>query len=499
MFDRAEAVRALVDGGFAGMRVLVVGDVMLDRYLVGDVGRISPEAPVPVVRLSHETMGVGGAGNVALNLAGLGVSPVLVGWTGDDPQREHLMRMLRDAGVDTSSLTPIPGRPTTTKTRVLSRRQQLVRIDDEDVSPLPPSQRAVFDAMVEELLADGYHAVVISDYAKGVVTAELCRVLVRRARALSVPVLADPKGTDFSRYTGATTVTPNEHELAAAYRVPAHDADALVGTAVRVRAELELDFLTLTRGEAGMSLVEPDGVHHVPANAQEVFDVAGAGDTAIATLAAGLAAGLGRRDAAALANLAAGVIVAKTGTVPIHRSDLRAALEAALGRAGRSPASKIGDLATVNDAVARWRAEGATIGFTNGCFDLLHPGHVTGLDFARRHCDRLVVAINSDESGRALKGDGRPLMDERARATVLAGLAAVDAVVIFSDPTPLHLITVLRPDVLVKGDDYRVEDVVGGAEARSWGGRVLLAPTIDGQSTTAIVERLRRSNAATRD
>ncbi|MGZ4675934.1 MAG: PfkB family carbohydrate kinase [Acidimicrobiia bacterium] len=489
MFDRTELVHAAVRGGFTGIRMLVVGDVMLDRYLIGDVARISPEAPVPVVRLSREAVSVGGAGNVALNLAGLGVHADCAGWTGDDDAGARLRELLGLAGVRVQGIEVLRGRPTTTKTRVLSGQQQLVRIDDEESAPRPLADRRAWDDHIVEMLDGGYDALLLSDYAKGVLSDDLCRRLIKRGRERGIPVLVDPKGLDYGKYRGATTITPNETELAATTQVSASDPFELIESAVRLRQLLDLDFVTLTRGDAGISLVQDSGVRHVPARAREVFDVSGAGDTAIATLAAGVAAGLDPHDAAVLANLAAGIIVGKTGTVPI-RSDQ---LLHALGPAEDAPqplGEKVVSLEAAVALVSRWRFEGHEIGFTNGCFDLVHAGHVTYLDWARRNCDRLIVGLNNDSSVRALKGDGRPVNREAARAQVLAALAAVDAVVLFEDVTPLSVIEALRPDVLIKGEDYLEADIVGATEVRGWGGRVLRAPLMDGHSTSAMLERM---------
>jgi D-beta-D-heptose 7-phosphate kinase/D-beta-D-heptose 1-phosphate adenosyltransferase len=489
MFDRTELVHAAVRGGFAGIRMLVVGDVMLDRYLIGDVARISPEAPVPVVRLARESISVGGAGNVALNLAGLGVHADVAGWTGDDEAGARLRELLGLAGVRVQGVEVIRGRPTTTKTRVLSGQQQLVRIDDEESAPRPSLERRSWDDRIVELLDDGYDALVLSDYAKGVLSDDLCRRLIKRGRDRGIPVLVDPKGLDYGKYMGATTITPNETELAATTQVSASDPFELIESAARLRHLLDLDFVTLTRGEAGISLIEESGTRHVPARAREVFDVSGAGDTAIATLAAGIATGLDAHDAAVLANLAAGIIVGKSGTVPIRQDQLLNAL----GPAEDAPQpieEKLTSLEAAVALVSRWRFEGHEVGFTNGCFDIVHAGHVTYLDWARRNCDRLVVGLNTDVSVRALKGDGRPLNGEGARAHVLAALAAVDAVVMFEDTTPLSVIEALRPDVLIKGEDYVEADIVGASEVRSWGGRVLRAPMLDGHSTTSLLARM---------
>ena len=322
MFDRPDLVYASVRGGFAGARMLVIGDLMLDRYLVGDVARISPEAPVPVVRLGRETASVGGAGNVALNLAGLGVHADVAGWTGEDASGSRIRELLGTVGVRVHGVAVVPGRATTTKTRVLSRHQQLVRIDDEDTDSPADAERSGWDERTLAMLDDGYEAVVLSDYAKGVLDRQFCRRLIERCQERGIPILVDPKGLEYEKYAGATTITPNEGELAVVSNVSEYDRDALTNAAAGLRDSLGLDFVTLTRGEAGITIVDDAGIHHVPARAREVFDVSGAGDTAIATLAAAIAVGLDRHDAAALANLAAGIIVGKTGTVPITQVEL---------------------------------------------------------------------------------------------------------------------------------------------------------------------------------
>jgi D-beta-D-heptose 7-phosphate kinase/D-beta-D-heptose 1-phosphate adenosyltransferase len=483
-----EHLRPAVLDGFSGRRVLVVGDLMLDRYLVGRVARVSPEAPVPVVRLERERTTVGGAGNVAANLAALGLHVTLAGWTGDDADRASLLQALALAGVDTTPVVVARDRSTTTKTRVLANRQQLVRVDHEETDPLPDDDRSRFDDHVLGLLEGKYDAVVLSDYAKGVLSESLCRALIARAGETETPVLVDPKSLDFSKYAGASAITPNAAELATAAHVDADDLAAVLGSAAKLREELGLGVVVITRGQHGITVVDGSGIHHVEARAREVFDVSGAGDTAVAALAAGVAAGLEWLDAAAVANLAAGIAVAHIGTIAVSRAELLQAL--AVDAPGRGALeAKVCDLDTVLAKVERWRASGATIGFTNGCFDLLHVGHVSYLDWARGHCDHLVVGLNSDSSVRAQKGTGRPVVAERERATVLAGLAAVDAVVLFEEPTPLRLVDAIRPDVLVKGADYREGDVVGAAEVRGWGGTVLLAPLVEGWSTSAVLER----------
>lgn len=490
MFAAPEQVLGAVRRGFDTRRVLVVGDSMLDRSLWGQVERISPEAPVPVVRLMRETEVPGGAANVARSLVGLGLSVELFGVTGNDGARSSLLGLLGAAGVATGGLICVADRGTTTKTRVIGSHQQMLRIDSEHPTTLTQRDGARLLAALSERLP-GAAALVLSDYAKGVLTGPLCADLIRRARELGIPVLVDPKGHDFSRYAGATLITPNRAELAQACDLSPGDRSALLVAATTMRDRLGLEALVVTLSEQGMALIDAAGVHSIPAVAKEVFDVSGAGDTVIATFAAGLAAGLGYRDTAHLANLAAGVVVGKVGTALIETRDLIAAIstEAALEQA-----AKVCLLPALVERVRGWQAAGERIVFTNGCFDLLHVGHVTYLAEARRHGQRLIVGLNTDRSVRALKGSDRPLVGEADRARILAALAAVDGVVLFDEPTPLALIEALRPDVLVKGTDYREEDVVGAREVKGWGGQVILVPLVAGRSTTGLVERLRSAD-----
>jgi D-beta-D-heptose 7-phosphate kinase/D-beta-D-heptose 1-phosphate adenosyltransferase len=478
--------------GFAARRVLVVGDLMLDRFLWGQVQRISPEAPVPIVRLERETRSAGGAANVARNLSGLGVEALLVGATGADTGREQLLQELTKDGLSTDGVLIAGDRCTTVKTRVLGNHQQMIRIDEERTTPLTESDRARLLAVAAARLSQA-DAMLLSDYAKGLLTEDLCRALIGAARARGLPVLVDPKGKDFDRYAGATLVTPNRAELALATGVPAHDLDALLAAGSAMREKLDLGLLVLTLSEQGMVLIEPDGNRQIPAVAREVFDVSGAGDTVIAAFAAGLAAGLGHLDTAHLANLAAGVVIGKVGTTPITKKDLLRAIE---GEAALEQAAKIRGSTEARAQVRRWQANRERVVFTNGCFDLLHVGHVTYLERARRYGHRLVVGVNTDASVRRLKGSERPLISQDDRARVLAALAAVDAVVLFDQDTPLALIEELRPDVLAKGADYREDQVVGAGEVKSWGGRVVLVPLVENRSTTGIIERMNGDGAS---
>ncbi|MSO75747.1 MAG: D-glycero-beta-D-manno-heptose-7-phosphate kinase [Alphaproteobacteria bacterium] len=470
----------------AGLPVLCLGDVMLDRFVHGVVDRISPEAPIPILRIESEQAMLGGAGNVVRNLVALGAAPRLVSVVGDDAAGREVLSLV---GAETGLLPDIlvePGRQTTIKTRYVAGGQQILRADRETVAPVSP--RTLERAIDAALAALGEcRAVILSDYAKGLIVDGLAARLIAEARRQGKPVIVDPKGSDYSRYRGATIVTPNRRELAEATRLPIGGDAEIMAAAEHLRAHLGAAGVLVTRGPEGMTLVDETGCQHLAAEAREVFDVSGAGDTAAATLTAALAAGLSFPLAARLANVAAGIVVGKTGTAVVHARELAAQLRRADLLSG---ADKIVDRAIALERVRAWRARGLKIGFTNGCFDLLHPGHVSLLSQTRAACDRQIVAINGDASVRALKGPTRPVQSEAARAAVLASLSSVDLVVIFSEETPLSLIEALRPDVLVKGADYSIDRVVGAEFVQSHGGRVLLAELLPGHSTSATLARL---------
>ena len=470
---------------FAGKTVLVLGDVMLDRFIYGAVDRISPEAPVPVIAVERETAMLGGAGNVARNVAALGGKAVLIGLIGADDAGRALTAMLGDeAGVEAHLVTDA-GRRTTEKVRYISGSHQMLRVDREDRGPAEPT--ALLAAFSQRLAAAD--VVVLSDYAKGVLTDAVTRAAIDAARAAGKPVIVDPKSRNLARYDGATLVKPNRKEAAEATGVTddSDEASEEAGAAILAMAP-GLDAALITRGGAGMTLSMRDQPPvHLPATAVEVFDVSGAGDTVAATLALAVAAGASLADASRLANLAAGLVVAKLGTDVVTAAELTAL---ARSEAGAPAEVKIADLPHALEIVAGWRARGQTVGFTNGCFDLLHPGHVSLLDQSRAACDRLIVGLNTDASVSKLKGPTRPVQKEHARAVVLASLSSVDLVVLFDEDTPLNLIQAFRPDVLVKGADYTVETVVGSDVVLGYGGRVLLADLKQGQSTTALIGRM---------
>jgi D-beta-D-heptose 7-phosphate kinase/D-beta-D-heptose 1-phosphate adenosyltransferase len=469
-------------------RVLCVGDVMLDRFVYGEVVRISPEAPIPVLRVQRESAMLGGAGNVVRNLVALGCQPHFLSVVGDDPAGREVSRLVGEHGDVDPLMVVEPDRQTTIKTRFIGGTQQLLRADHETQCPLAISSRERLLAGAK-LLIGKVGVLVLSDYGKGVLGGGLGQALIAMARAAGKPVVVDPKGSDYTLYRGATLITPNRKELHEATGLPVGSDDEIAAAARQLIELCGIEQVLATRSQDGMSLVTAATAVHLPAEAREVFDVSGAGDTVVATLSAALTAGASPLEAARLANLAAGIVVGKVGTAVAYRDDLVAALHHSELAAAES---KLVSLPAALDQIERWRHLGKRIGFTNGCFDLLHPGHVSLLDQAHAQCDRLVVGLNSDASIKRLKGESRPVQAETARGTVLASLAAVDLVVIFDEDTPLALIKALRPDILVKGADYRVDQVVGGDLVAGWGGRVFLAELQAGHSTTATIARMNK-------
>ncbi|MBU3068994.1 bifunctional D-glycero-beta-D-manno-heptose-7-phosphate kinase/D-glycero-beta-D-manno-heptose 1-phosphate adenylyltransferase HldE [Aestuariicella sp. G3-2] len=465
---------------FDRSQVLVIGDVMLDRYWVGATSRISPEAPVPVVKVNGIEDRPGGAGNVALNIAALGSGASLISVVGQDEAADALRSRLEAVGIHTDFQTSTD-KPTITKLRVISRHQQLIRMDFEESFSAEDSD-GFLEKAKKRLPMMG--AVILSDYAKG--SLQDTQSLIQAARKEGVPVLVDPKGTDFERYRGATLLTPNLHEFEAVVGSCPHESD-LVAKGTELMLSLDLEALLVTRGEHGMTLLRPNQPEfHLPARAREVFDVTGAGDTVISVLASALAAGSELPLAVTLANVAAGIVVGKLGTATISGPELRRAIQAEQG-AQRGVMTEEQLLIALEDA----RAQGEKIVFTNGCFDIIHAGHVGYLEDTRSLGDRLVVAINSDESVSRLKGPARPINPVDRRMAVLAGLEAVDWVISFSDDTPERLLELIKPDVLVKGGDYTEDQVVGWEIVKAYGGEVRVLSFFDNCSTTAIVEKIK--------
>jgi D-beta-D-heptose 7-phosphate kinase/D-beta-D-heptose 1-phosphate adenosyltransferase len=466
--------------GAKDVSVLVLGDVMLDEYIYGTIDRISPEAPVSVVNWRRQESGLGGAANVANNLARLGCHVFLAGVVGSDGSAEELLKTARNLGIDTTAVVADAGRPTTLKTRVIADGRQVIRIDRESRSEISAELAKVLLDHVQSCipLVDG---VILSDYAKGVLRPDLCASVIEAANRNHKRVLVDPKGHDFSKYRGVFLLTPNKKELAEAAHIPIENDTDIRKAVDHLFPVAECQAILVTRGGEGMSLFSGEkGEERIQTDVRDVFDLTGAGDTVISMLARMLFAGEDLLAAARLANIAAGIKVGKLGAAPVTTDEVIAYLRQREDQFRR----KILDLAQLKRVVGLAHSQGRKVVLTNGCFDLLHVGHVQFLQKAKGLGQILIVAINDDGSVRKLKGNGRPRISSADRARIIAGLESVDHVIVFSEATPLHLIRELTPDVLVKGGNYKLEDVIGRKEVESYGGTVTLIPTIDAQSSS---------------
>jgi D-beta-D-heptose 7-phosphate kinase / D-beta-D-heptose 1-phosphate adenosyltransferase len=490
MFDFEALTHAM-----ARQTVLCVGDLMLDEFVYGEVSRISPEAPAPVIAVQRSETNIGGAGNVARNITSLGARCIFVGLIGDDAAGSQLKTALAKEGLIESVLVCDSARPTTRKVRFVSEHfsTHMLRADWELAQPAAADiEQKLIDAVLP--LLPRADIVLLSDYAKGVLTARVIRNVIDAARKLGKAVIVDPKSANFAIYRGATLLTPNRKEFAEATRSRA-DSDKSIADAARDAMRLvDCEAILVTQSEHGMTLVPREGeIIHIPAHPVKVRDVSGAGDTVAAALAVVLATGAGWETALRMANAAAAVSVGKKGTAIVTSAELRRRI---LPHAFLAAEEKIvADRGDLDAQLLEWRKQGLRVGFTNGCFDILHPGHVKVLTAARAACDRLIVGLNSDASVKRLKGEGRPVQDERARAEVLAALEAVDLVAIFDEDTPIGLITAIRPSVLVKGGDYTRKQVVGHEIVEAHGGEVLLVDVLPGFSTTSLVDRARGGKA----
>ena len=470
-------------------RVLCVGDIMLDRFVNGEVTRISPEAPVPILRVKNERMMLGGVGNVARNVAALGGQVTLVTLTGQDAAGDEINTALTNLISVKAELVRDTSRQTAVKTRFIANTQQILRTDEEIFS-------SISDEVGEELLLKAEAAmsqnqvVILSDYGKGVLGEGRAQRLIASAKSAGIAVIVDPKGSNYGIYSGADVVTPNRKELCEATGMPVVSFDQVAGAARTICRNHDVKAVLITLSQDGMILVRAEEIHHLQAKTREVFDVSGAGDTVVATIAGAVATGAELEDAARLANVCAGIVVAKAGTAAAYLPEVISALQL---QGTLHDKSKLVDQEQAHDKVEVWRRQGLKVGFTNGCFDLLHPGHVSLLRQARNSCDRLVVGLNSDSSVKTLKGLSRPVQSETARATVLESLSTVDLCILFDEDTPIDLISRLKPDVLVKGDDYTLETVVGALEVKSWGGEVVLAKLEKGFSTSATIDRMKKN------
>jgi D-beta-D-heptose 7-phosphate kinase / D-beta-D-heptose 1-phosphate adenosyltransferase len=471
-----------------GSKIFVLGDVMLDKFVYGQVERISPEAPIPVLRHESEKAMLGGAANVARNVVALGGEALLVGALGDDAEGDLVAGPLIAANHVQGRFVRLARHPTTVKVRYVSGGQQIMRLDIERPFHLDELR---IDAICDwfTAAADGVSAVVLSDYAKGVLVPALISRIVEIARRRRIPIVVDPKSTDVARYAGATVLTPNASEAATIAGIECSDDGGCEMAAKILHKRARVEAVVLTRGANGITVFDPanseGATTHVPTVASEVFDVSGAGDTVVAALALAIGCGASVTTAARIGNTAASIAVSKRGTAVVQAREL----SAALGGAKAADDPKIVDAEAAAAIVADWKAHGLAIGLTNGCFDLIHPGHVELLKRSRAACDRLVVALNADASVRRLKGEGRPVQNEHARSIVMAAIDSVDLVTLFEEDTPMRLIELLKPDYLIKGADYTFATVVGADLVRSYGGKVILVPLEQGHSTSSIIAR----------
>ncbi len=466
-------------------RVLIVGDVMLDRYYEGSVDRISPEAPVPVLHVRRVFHRPGGAANVAVNVAAMGGDVRLVGATGDDEAGRRLREVLAADGVDGADLVAAPGGPTTVKTRLIASHNQIARFDEERRLDDPAARERILARTAAAV--EAVDLVLLSDYLKGVCDPAVCRAVIDRARSCGIPVIVDSKNHDYEIFRGTTVITPNRHEAAAAAGCAIRTPEDGLRAARTIRERFGIAAAVVTLGEQGMVFVTDTEADVIPTRARQVYDVTGAGDSVVAALSVALGKGFSMRQACLLANAAAGLQVARVGTSRITWEEMAAALHGEPAM----PRGKIVGPEGLREAVRQARAAGRRIGFTNGCFDILHQGHVRLLGAAAAECDLLVVGVNSDASVRRLKGPSRPLVPAAGRMAVLAGLEAVDLVCEFDADTPLELVRLVEPDVIVKGADYRPEDVVGADIVLARGGRVVTPPLVPDASTTGLVDRIR--------
>ncbi|MBM3548636.1 MAG: D-glycero-beta-D-manno-heptose-7-phosphate kinase [Alphaproteobacteria bacterium] len=488
MTERSDLAQRVAD--FARVRVLCVGDVMLDRYIYGTVDRISPEAPIPILAVTRETAMLGGAGNVVRNLAALKASSCFVSLIGEDPAGREVTQLIAAEPLVEPNLLPELDRVTTIKVRYVAGSQQLLRADRETIKPARSTTEAELVLRASDDLKD-CQAVVLSDYGKGVLSDDVIGRIIAAARAQGRPVVVDPRGSDPTRYRGATIITPNRRELGELAGRRIGTPEQIRDAAYEVMRRGEIEAVLVTLSQDGMALFTAKSEeHHLRAEALEVYDVSGAGDTVVAVMACALAAGLPLNDAAHLASVAAGIVVGKIGTAVVHPEELVFALRAEDRKFSEAKAASLGQAL---ERIAGWRRQGFRIGFTNGCFDLLHPGHVSLLNQARTRCDKLVVGLNADASVSRLKGPERPVQSEGNRAAVIGSLASVDLVVIFGEDTPLELIRAIKPDLLVKGADYTVDTVVGADLVQGYGGQVYLAELAEGHSTTDVIRRMAKS------
>lgn len=467
-------------------KVLVVGDLMLDRYLFGSAERISPESPVPVVHFDNEEKRIGGAGNVAMNILGLGLNCDIISLVGDDIAAEEIINVLKENKCNVSGLIKIPSRSTTEKIRILANRQQVVRLDREDIQELQQHESKLLQQKLADKIND-VDVVILSDYGKGVLSHEMCQWAIDRCIKSKVPILVDPKGTDWSKYKGADLITPNLKEAKEVTSFTILTDSDVEKACNELSKKYSIKSVLVTQGENGMTLYQEGFIRKIDAKRTEVFDVSGAGDTVISTVACMLAIGLTLDESAFIANQAAGIVVSKMGTHPIQFDELKRSLSFDWNS---SPNRKIFEFKMLREMVDLWRRNGEKIVFTNGCFDILHVGHVSLFHQAKSKGDRLIVGLNSDASIKELKGENRPINNETDRSKILTYLETIDGICIFNELTPLILIEAIVPDVLVKGGDYNDADIVGAEFVKQNGGKVEIIPFVEGFSTTKVIESI---------
>ena len=467
--------------------VLCIGDVMLDRFVYGNVERISPEAPIPVFHILSESVMLGGAGNVARNITGLGGKTRFISVIGNDQAGRDLTTQIGKLENLDARLITDSSRKTSIKTRFIASGQQMMRADEETISIIDDSiKQMVLEAAVIGL--EDFSALVLADYGKGVLSGEVAGELIQIARLRGIPVIVDPQGNNYQNYMGATLVTPNRKELADAIGLPTDTTEEIVSAAAKLARQSGIDAVLATRSHDGMTLVRNAHNYNLfQAEAKEVFDVSGAGDTVVACIATAISAGISMEEAVELANAAAGIVVGKVGTAVAYVEDLATSVRQQERKIGEA---KILNLTSALDSVSVWRSQGFKLGFTNGCFDLLHPGHLAVLRQAKSACDKLVVGLNSDDSTKRIKGNARPIQSESARAAVLASIENVDLVIIFDENTPAKLIKKIQPDVFIKGSDYNIEQIPEAKLVQAYGGKIILAELAQGHSTTATIARI---------
>lgn len=466
------------------IKVAVIGDMMTDRYVTGSVNRISPEAPVPVNLVKSQRSVLGGAANTAANLAALGCQVYAGGMRGKDANGDVLSQLLEEAGIDHTGLLVSEGYQTTTKVRILGARQQMMRLDFEEKKSPSAEEIETLLQWLEKLLHQGLGSIVLSDYGKGMITDQVAQAVIEKAASYGVPVLVDPKGSDWTKYTGAYGITPNLKELSDCVgQEISNDDGPIEEVGETVRKKFQLTHLFVTRSEKGITCLGKEGAIHRASVAQDVFDVSGAGDTVMAVTAAAVAAGMDMETTLELANRAAGIAVSKVGTYPVKREEVLAAWQ----NGNVSPTHRVLSWQEAEERVRFWKSKGEKVVFTNGCFDILHRGHITYLEQAAELGDHLLIGLNTDASVKKLKGPERPINTESDRAFMLSALRCVDGVVLFGEDTPEELLSHLQPDILVKGGDYKPEEVAG----RQYAGKVEILSFVDGYSTTKTIHKIK--------